>query len=91
LEYLVYKSAQRRFEVLVRFDANSIKVYKVEPYVLVADIYANESYKGRGGWTWYTGSAGWMYQFIISSLIGIELKKDQLSFNPCSPLSMAIY
>jgi len=66
-------------------DANSIQVYKVEPYVMVADIYANESHKGRGGWTWYTGSAGWMYQFIVSSLAGIELKKDQLSFNPCFP------
>lgn len=66
-------------------DQNAVQVYKVEPYVMVADIYANESHKGRGGWTWYTGSAGWMYQFIISSLIGIELKKDQLIFNPCFP------
>jgi cyclic beta-1,2-glucan synthetase len=52
---------------------------------MVADIYANESHKGRGGWTWYTGSAGWMYQFIIRSLAGIELNKDQLLFNPCFP------
>src|SRR5215203_1870949 len=66
-------------------DADAIQVYKVEPYVMVADIYANQSHKGRGGWTWYTGSAGWMYQFIIASLVGIELKKDQLSFNPCFP------
>jgi cellobiose phosphorylase len=66
-------------------DQNAVQVYKVEPYVMVADIYANESHKGRGGWTWYTGSAGWMYQFIISSLVGIELKKDQLMFNPCFP------
>lgn len=66
-------------------DATAIKTYKVEPYVMVADIYANESHKGRGGWTWYTGSAGWMYQFITGSLAGIELKKDQLTFNPCFP------
>jgi len=66
-------------------DQNAVQVYKVEPYVMVADIYANESHEGRGGWTWYTGSAGWMYQFIISSLVGIELKKDQLIFNPCFP------
>ncbi|HKH62010.1 MAG TPA: glucoamylase family protein [Flavitalea sp.] len=66
-------------------DADAVQVYKVEPYVMVADIYANQSHKGRGGWTWYTGSAGWMYQFIIASLVGIELKKDQLSFNPCFP------
>jgi cellobiose phosphorylase len=62
-----------------------MKVYKVEPYVIAADVYANESHRGRGGWTWYTGSAGWMYQFIIGSLLGIELKKDQLQFNPCFP------
>jgi cyclic beta-1,2-glucan synthetase len=62
------------------------QVYKVEPYVMAADVYANESHKGRGGWTWYTGSAGWMYQFIIGSLLGMELEKDQLKFNPCFPL-----
>jgi cellobiose phosphorylase len=66
-------------------DKKSMQVYKVEPYVMAADVYANESHKGRGGWTWYTGSAGWMYQFIISSLVGIELKKDQLLIKPCFP------
>jgi cellobiose phosphorylase len=66
-------------------DLQSMNVYKAEPYVMAADVYANESHRGRGGWTWYTGSAGWMYQFIISSLVGIELKKDQLHFNPCFP------
>ncbi|HMK16894.1 MAG TPA: glucoamylase family protein [Chitinophagaceae bacterium] len=67
-------------------DPQKTKVYKVEPYVIAADVYANESHRGRGGWTWYTGSAGWMYQFIMSSMIGIELKKDQLQFNPCFPI-----
>ena len=62
------------------------KVYKVEPYVMAADVYANESHKGRGGWTWYTGSAGWMYQFIIGSLLGLELESEHLKFNPCFPL-----
>ena len=66
-------------------DADSVATYKVEPYVMAADVYANESHKGRGGWTWYTGSAGWMYQFIISSLLGIELQKDKLIFKPCFP------
>ena len=66
-------------------DTQSMQVYKVEPYVIAADVYANVSHRGRGGWTWYTGSAGWMYQFIMSSLVGIELKKDQLQFNPCFP------
>jgi cyclic beta-1,2-glucan synthetase len=63
-----------------------IQVYKVEPYVMAADIYANELHKGRGGWTWYTGSSGWMYQFITGSFLGIELKTNQLLFKPCFPL-----
>ncbi|MFL5738833.1 MAG: GH36-type glycosyl hydrolase domain-containing protein [Flavisolibacter sp.] len=66
-------------------DIDSISIYKVEPYVMAADVYANESHKGRGGWTWYTGSAGWMYQFILGSLLGIELQNDQLMFMPCFP------
>jgi cyclic beta-1,2-glucan synthetase len=68
-------------------DEAAAKVYKVEPYVMAADIYANESHKGRGGWTWYTGSSGWMYQFIIGSLLGMELQEDHLHFKPCFPLS----
>jgi len=67
-------------------DAAAVQVYKVEPYVMAADVYANESHKGRGGWTWYTGSSGWMYQFIIGSLLGMELKIDVLQFTPCFPL-----
>ncbi|HMT28554.1 MAG TPA: cyclic beta 1-2 glucan synthetase, partial [Bacteroidia bacterium] len=67
-------------------DADSMNVYKVEPYVMAADVYANVSHKGMGGWTWYTGSSGWMYQFITGSLIGMKLQKDQLTFNPCFPL-----
>ncbi|MEO7800571.1 MAG: hypothetical protein ABIR81_01155 [Ginsengibacter sp.] len=59
----------------------------MEPYVMAADVYANESHKGRGGWTWYTGSSGWMYQFITGSLLGIELQKDQMKFSPCFPLN----
>jgi cellobiose phosphorylase len=67
-------------------NADAIQVYKVEPYVMAADVYANESHKGRGGWTWYTGSSGWMYQFIVGSLLGIELQVDLLKFKPCFPL-----
>ncbi len=63
-------------------DADAMQVYKTEPYVMAADVYANELHKGRGGWTWYTGSAGWMYQFITGSLLGMELATDRLLFNP---------
>lgn len=62
-----------------------INVYKTEPYVMAADIYAVEHHKGRGGWTWYTGSAGWMYQLILESFIGLKRRGDQLSFSPCLP------
>ena len=67
-------------------NAKDREVYKVEPYVMAADVYANISHKGRGGWTWYTGSAGWMYQFITTSLIGLNLEKNHLRFDPCFPL-----
>ncbi|TVZ28423.1 cellobiose phosphorylase [Gillisia sp. Hel_I_86] len=62
-----------------------VQIYKVEPYVMAADVYANETHRGRGGWTWYTGSAGWMNQFIIGSLLGMELLVDHLKFTPCYP------
>ncbi len=59
--------------------------YKVEPYVIAADVYAQPLHKGRGGWTWYTGSAGWMYQLITEWFIGIRRKSNTLSFHPCIP------
>jgi cellobiose phosphorylase len=63
----------------------AIAKYKVEPYVIAADVYANPQHTGRGGWTWYTGSAGWMYRLITESLLGIHLEVDQLRFTPCVP------
>jgi cellobiose phosphorylase len=60
-------------------------VYKTEPYVLAGDVYAREPYTGQGGWTWYTGSAGWMYQGILESLLGLKLDVDKLTFSPCWP------
>jgi cyclic beta-1,2-glucan synthetase len=65
--------------------ADAIATYKVEPYVLAADVYAMAPHAGRGGWTWYTGSAGWMYRLIIESFLGIQRKADQLKFAPCVP------
>ena len=60
-------------------------IYKVEPYVMAADIYAVAPHVGRGGWTWYTGSAGWMYRLVIESLLGLRLEVDKLHFSPCFP------
>ncbi len=65
--------------------AQAIAIYKVEPYVLAADVYALSPHTGRGGWTWYTGSAGWMYQLIVESLLGLRLEVDKLRFVPCLP------
>jgi cellobiose phosphorylase len=62
-----------------------IATYKVEPYVVAADVYAFPPHTGRGGWTWYTGSAGWMYRLIVESLLGLRLETDKLSFAPCLP------
>ena len=59
--------------------------YKVEPYVVAADVYAVAPHTGRGGWTWYTGSAGWMYRLIVESLLGLKLEVDKLRFAPCLP------
>ncbi len=62
-----------------------IAIYKVEPYVVAADVYALPPHTGRGGWTWYTGSAGWMYRLIVESLLGLRLEVDKLRFDPCLP------
>jgi len=60
-----------------------INTYKVEPYVVAADVYAVSPHVGRGGWTWYTGSAGWMYRLILESLLGLKLHDNKLSVEPC--------
>jgi cellobiose phosphorylase len=62
-----------------------IDVYKVEPYVVAADVYAVSPHVGRGGWTWYTGSAGWMYRLITESLLGLRVEGDTLRLAPCLP------
>ncbi len=66
-------------------DPQKIAIYKVEPYVIAADVYAEPNNKGRGGWTWYTGSAGWMYQLVLESFIGFKRKGNLLYFKPCFP------
>jgi cellobiose phosphorylase len=63
----------------------AIATYKVEPYVMAADVYAVTPHTGRGGWTWYTGSAGWMYRLIVESLLGLRLEVDELHLAPCLP------
>jgi len=65
--------------------------YKVEPYVVAADVYALAPHTGRGGWSWYTGSAGWMYRLYVESLLGLTREGDQLRFRPCLPADWSGY
>nr|RDS94800.1 glycosyl transferase [Cereibacter sphaeroides f. sp. denitrificans] len=59
--------------------------YKVEPYVVAADVYSTPPHEGRGGWTWYTGSAGWMYRAGIEGILGLSRSGDRLLLAPCLP------
>jgi cyclic beta-1,2-glucan synthetase len=68
-----------------------ILTYKVEPYVVAADVYALLPHIGRGGWTWYTGSASWMYQLITESLLGMRLEVNKLYIEPRLPDDWEIY
>ena len=64
---------------------SDVATYKVEPYAVAADVYALSPHTGRGGWSWYTGSAGWMYRLVVESLLGVTLERDCLRFAPCLP------
>jgi cyclic beta-1,2-glucan synthetase len=65
--------------------ADDVERYRVEPYAVAADVYAHPMHVGRGGWTWYTGSAGWMYQAAIEGLLGLRREGATFSVNPCIP------
>jgi cellobiose phosphorylase len=69
----------------------AIATYKVEPYVAAADIYGVAPHVGRGGWTWYTGSAGWMYRLLVETLLGIHKQGDHLHFKPLMPRTWQTY
>ena len=69
----------------------AIERYKVEPYVMSADIYAAAPHTGRGGWTWYTGAAGWMYRLILESMLGLTLEAGYLCIAPCIPARWRSY
>ena len=68
-----------------------IATYKVEPYVVAADVYAVAPHTGRGGWTWYTGSAGWMYRLLVETLLGVNIEGDQLRLAPRLPKTWATF
>jgi cyclic beta-1,2-glucan synthetase len=62
-----------------------VRKYKVEPYVVAADVYTAEGHLGRGGWTWYTGSASWMYRVGLEAILGFTKRGDTLEMDPCIP------
>lgn len=92
MAFAALKDKQRTWQLLQMINPinhgaseDSIAKYKVEPYVMAADIYAEPLHLGRGGWTWYTGSAGWMYQLIIEWFLGLRREGDRIWFEPCIP------
>ena len=62
-----------------------VATYKVEPYVIAADVYTAEGHVGRGGWTWYTGSASWLYRVGLEAILGFTKRGETLEMKPCIP------
>ncbi len=71
--------------------AQAAACYQVEPYVACADVYALPPYIGRGGWTWYTGSSGWLYRAGLEAILGFQRLGDHLRISPCIPKSWSRY
>ena len=86
-----YACWRRLNPVLHALDAASAETYRVEPYVVAADIYSGADRAGRGGWTWYTGSASWMYRAAVESILGIKRKGSMLYVAPVLPSSWPGY
>jgi cyclic beta-1,2-glucan synthetase len=66
---------------------DDVATYKVEPYVVAADVYTAEGHLGRGGWTWYTGSASWLYRVGLEGILGFTKRGERLTLDPCIPPS----
>jgi cellobiose phosphorylase len=66
-------------------DPKGVELYKVEPYVLAGDVYSRPPHVGRGGWTWYTGSAAWLYRTVLEVILGLQRRGDRLSVDPRVP------
>ena len=86
--YNIYQNVNPINRSLTKKDAD---IYKTESYVIAADIYSNKEHKGRGGWTWYTGSAGWFYKVGIEDILGLNKKGETLEINPHVPKSWTTY
>jgi cyclic beta-1,2-glucan synthetase len=71
--------------------AQKIERYRVEPYVIAADVYGTLPHTGRGGWTWYTGSSGWMYRLGVEAILGLYREGEFLRIDPCIPRAWPHY
>lgn len=69
----------------------TVQRYKVEPYVVAGDVYSEPPHVGRGGWTWYTGSAGWLYRAAIEWMLGFRMRGPMFSIDPCIPRTWSGY
>ncbi|HYN44325.1 MAG TPA: carbohydrate-binding protein, partial [Thermoanaerobaculia bacterium] len=67
--------------------AADVETYRTEPYAVAADVYDHPAHRGRGGWTWYTGAAGWMHRVAMEGILGLERRGAFFSMNPCIPSS----
>jgi cyclic beta-1,2-glucan synthetase len=65
--------------------------YRVEPYVMAADVYGESPHVGKGGWTWYTGSSAWMYRLGLEALLGLRIRKNKIQIDPCIPRNWEEY
>ena len=87
--------ATKLFDLLnpVRHAASpaAVERYKVEPYVVCADVYGAPPHTGRGGWTWCTGSASWLYRVGLEAILSFRLRGTQLKFDPCVPPGWSCY
>ncbi|MET0414207.1 MAG: hypothetical protein ABW217_23050, partial [Polyangiaceae bacterium] len=72
-------------------DAQVTERYRLEPYVIAADVYSHPDHMGRGGWTWYTGAAGWLYRIVLENVIGLRRRGNTLVIAPCIPSSWPRY
>jgi cellobiose phosphorylase len=92
MAFAVLRDHKRAWELLSMINpvnhgqsSQAVSVYKTEPYVVSADVYAVAPHTGRGGWSWYTGSAGWLYRLMLETLLGLTREGAKLHFNPCLP------
>nr|WP_104009716.1 glucoamylase family protein [Nitrosospira multiformis] len=92
MAFAVLRDHKRAWELLSMINPvnhgrslEAVSVYKTEPYVVSADVYAVLPHTGRGGWSWYTGSAGWLYRLMLETMLGLTREGAKLHFNPCLP------